>query len=274
MRSGETAAHQGAKQVIIDAARAAGWDAQSEVIGDGWRADVLAARGSIKIAFEVQWSFLSLEGALARQDRYDRDGVRGCWFFRTPPAWMLRDGEPGSAPTLKAWKRLPVFHLFPNANGSFAVELNGVVHSLFAFVASLLSSQIHYCGIARAAAGTPVTAAVTFYDVRCPECGHTNRVHSAEAPINAACGVVLPAQADLLTFHPAVLTARHLSPTLKAFNCAACHAPLTSDILTAARYGVRREPSLQVPLTLEKAVYAPLSHWCCPTTGEPCCQAG
>mgnify|MGYP001213455802 FL=1 len=271
MRSGETTAHQGAKQVIIDAARAAGWDAQSEVIGDGWRADVLAVRGAVKIAFEVQWSFLSLDGALARQDRYERDGVRGCWFFRTPPAWMLRDTEAGSAPTLKAWKRLPLFHLYPNADGSFAVELNGIVHSLFAFVAALLSGQIHYCGIARAAAGTSVTAAVTIYDARCPACGHTNRVHSAEAPIHAACGVVLAPQADLLTFHPAVLAARSLPTTLTAFTCAACHEPMPAESLRTARYGIRREPSLSVPLTLEQAVYAPFSHWCSPTTGEPCC---
>lgn len=80
--TGETPQHLRAKDIIVKAAVAAGWDAEPEVRGDGWVADVLATRGQHKVAFEVQWSNQSDADYAHRQSRYKRDGVRGAWFVR------------------------------------------------------------------------------------------------------------------------------------------------------------------------------------------------
>ena len=126
---GETIHHLKAKADIVLACQRAGYTALTEVAGDDWRADVLAVheragQSSARIAFEVQWSFLRLEAALYRQNRYARDGVRGCWFFRNPPPSLIRGDS------LKAQRDLPLFHLWSNADHSFSVSVEGQLHDL------------------------------------------------------------------------------------------------------------------------------------------------
>lgn len=81
----ETWQHLKAKYEIVLACREAGYDAITEAEGEGWRADVLATKGRIKIAFEIQWSPQTLETTLERQERYEKSGIRCCWFFKKPP---------------------------------------------------------------------------------------------------------------------------------------------------------------------------------------------
>ena len=83
---GEGQEHLAAKAVIVAAATAAGWDAVPEQPGSGWVADVLAARGRLRVALEVQWSRQSRERYAERQRAYDADGVRAVWFS----AWRTR----------------------------------------------------------------------------------------------------------------------------------------------------------------------------------------
>ncbi|MDX2161704.1 MAG: hypothetical protein SF162_10295 [bacterium] len=269
---GETQYHQAAKLTILGACRAAGWQADPEVIGGDWRADVLAVRGETRIAFEVQWSFLKLDEALARQDRYARDGVRGCWFFRTPPAWMIHEpDDPAVRRTLKAWKRLPLFHLYPNLSGTFSVDLNGTVHPLEAFVTRLIGGGVHYCTHAAAPPGTQVQAAIRWYDVRCPACGAISRVHGASAWGTSACGAAFPVDEARLVFDAAVLAALRLPSHMTAFACRACESPFDAETLAAARYGVRREAALMVAVTLREPLRAPVPHWCAAPQGSWCC---
>lgn len=68
-------------------ARTFGWNAATEVTGktpegEEWRADVLATKGTKRIAFEVQWSAQTDAETLRRQAQYARSGIRCLWLFR------------------------------------------------------------------------------------------------------------------------------------------------------------------------------------------------
>lgn len=77
-------------------ARACGWEAQTEVpgiapSGEKWIADVLATKGSVRIAVEVQWSAQTSSETLRRQKLYRESGVRGLWLLRQPGFPAMRE---------------------------------------------------------------------------------------------------------------------------------------------------------------------------------------
>jgi hypothetical protein len=69
--------------MIVRAVRDAGWTADVEVRSPegNWRADVMAMKGSVRIAFEIQLSTIRFSELVARQRAYAESGVRGCWFY-------------------------------------------------------------------------------------------------------------------------------------------------------------------------------------------------
>lgn len=94
--SSETEAHLQLKRMAVEAARANGWTADTEVTGISpsgklWKADVLAQRGERKVAVEVQWSSRPNKEILDRQRCYKESGVRGLWLLRQPGFPITRE---------------------------------------------------------------------------------------------------------------------------------------------------------------------------------------
>lgn len=107
----ESPEHLRAKEIILRAAIAAGWQADAEVrAGDGtWVADVLVTDGIHRVALEIQWSQQTSDEYHRRQSRYAEAGVECYWFVRHRATWAGYETQ------------VPVFALF--AEGSdFQVE--------------------------------------------------------------------------------------------------------------------------------------------------------
>jgi hypothetical protein len=123
----ESAQHRYSKQLIAQAAKAAGWAVITERAGtcpqgEEWIADVYCERGNAKIAFEVQMSPQTHEETLRRQRRYRDSGVRCAWFHaprkgdytvhtdKEPPSFVLGAVEVGTPPPVQGFPAsLPAF---------------------------------------------------------------------------------------------------------------------------------------------------------------------
>jgi hypothetical protein len=92
----ESEEHRQLKMAAVDAARACGWQAETEVsgttpTGEIWRADVLARKGKLAVAVEIQWSGQTNQETLRRQEQYRQSGIRGLWLLRQPGFPILHE---------------------------------------------------------------------------------------------------------------------------------------------------------------------------------------
>jgi len=285
VEGGETIHHLKAKADIVIACQNAGFIALTEFAGDDWRADVLAVRGSVRVAFEVQWSFLRLEDAIYRQERYARDDVRGCWFFRNPPPQLMRGDN------LLAQQDLPIFHLFSNADHTFSLSVNGQLHSLGEVIEALLAGNIRFCDTAQAR--DEQTLEIVPFTVKCPSCGRPTHVYRADPVLVARCGRQF--RTHPLEFRREVLAAvrvlaqeqPHLhfgTPQQRItsagkkellFGCAHCGAPIPPEHIEMALYGTQRLLTAErfpVTIQLSRPMTARAAHWCFPDDGAFCCE--
>lgn len=300
---GETMEHLQAKADIVRASQRAGYHAAPEIPGAGWRADVMAARpnGTGRIAFEVQWSFLRLEDCTFRQERYARDQVRGCWFFRNPPPALLREDDGG--PEMRARRELPLFHLWVNADRSFSVSLNHKLYGLESFVEALLRSEIHFCDVTRAKRRQPLRFA--FVSIPCERCGKTTHIHHVDTRLTSRCDLTFQPEdgwySETFAFHPQVMAevqriaasregqwlrmgqirpraSERENATYLSFGCAHCDAMLDRSYVEMTLYGGHRlaEAYETDAHTLTVAFDTPplgkLPHWCYPHGDHFCCR--
>jgi hypothetical protein len=282
--AGETVYHLKAKADVVLACQQAGYSAVTEVAGEGWRADVLAVKGGVRIAFEVQWSFLRLEDAQYRQERYARDGVRGCWFFRNPPPALLRGDD------LKALRDLPLFHLYANGDNTFSLKVNGQLRGLGEVVQGLLGGEIRFCETATAA--DVQTLEIAPFALKCPHCGGMTHVYRVEPLLTARCGRRF--KAAPLEFRREVLAAvRALAkdqPQLRIgafqdvvredkkelrFGCFHCGGAISAEDIEMALYGATHllhGERFPVTVQFQRAVTTRAAHWCFPDDGGFCCE--
>jgi len=100
----ESEEHLQAKGLIARAVIQAGWSADTEATLSPYKlvADVLAAKGTKRIAFEVQRSRQKMEDTVSRHQAYVQAGVRTLWLFKqteyplskeTPAFRLVRDDD-------------------------------------------------------------------------------------------------------------------------------------------------------------------------------------
>ena len=153
----------------------AGYDVVTEFPGSDWCADVLASKGTTKIAFEVQWSRQTLEETLARQERYTRDGVRGCWFFKIPS----KDYNPR--------RDLPLFLISFVPDGGFFVSVGGRSAPLGSFITDLLARKVKFCHKIRMKKRQKVR--IVFIPINCWKCKKASHIYYLDNGFVSNCGV-------------------------------------------------------------------------------------
>jgi hypothetical protein len=81
----ESPEHNEVKTIIAFACEEAGWEAEPEAVGPGYEADVLATKDGIRVVFEVQLTYQTLEKILNRRGKFEADDVKDYWVFRKLP---------------------------------------------------------------------------------------------------------------------------------------------------------------------------------------------
>lgn len=89
--SGESAEHLALKAAVIAEARRIGWDAEPEVAGEGWRADVLVSSPdeTRRVAWEVQLASMTAAEGAERSARMEAAGVSSVWLTTRNAPWLL-----------------------------------------------------------------------------------------------------------------------------------------------------------------------------------------
>jgi hypothetical protein len=273
----ETKEHLLAKSEIVKACWEAGYEASTEVSGLDWRADVLATKGKIKIAFEVQWSPQSLQVTQERQAKYKRDGIRGCWFFR-------------KLPTFEVSHNLPMFELSLDSDNKLVA---GVVtytvayreNSLFEFVKDLLSKQIKFCDFYTFKS---IYAELIFFPVICWKCDETHHIYDLQGDFSiSSCGkkqswyalhlfkpeIIAIAKEFLKTDKGKNLNMGEIKPRMvtkklearRSFGCPRCDA-FTKH--SSAYFS--RKVIATTSYVIEKEIKREEGHWCYPKDGNFC----
>ncbi len=176
----ETPQHLKSKVEIIKACNKNGWQAIPEFSQNDWRADVLAIKSNSRIAFEVQWSKQKEEDTKFRQEKYRRDNVRGCWFFRTIPKELKSFNEKPLAN-----KDLPLFKIHEDENEEIIVIFGDIKKSLYEFVDDLLSKKIKFCKQYRLLPEQNIE--ITFYEKTCWKCGKEQHSYIINKEFKTCC---------------------------------------------------------------------------------------
>lgn len=158
----ESEEHLKLKQLAVEVARAHGWEANTEVAeGVLWRADVLATKGTARVAIEIQWSPQTDEETLRRQRRYEESGVRGLW--------LLRQRKFAVDPSL------PAARVSVDESGFVAHVPSGYNEqslTLLDFLAAAFTRRLHFGVPLNLAAGVTVS----FGNLWCWKCGAETKI--------------------------------------------------------------------------------------------------
>ena len=169
----ESGEHLRLKAVVAAAVDRAGWQAATEVSGEGFIADVVATRGQRTVVFEVQRSKQVLREYERRQARYTAAGIRCVWLVATVPAGHLAGPD------------LPLFRVTEWMGDQPLAMVAGRPLTVPRLVTALLSGDCHWCDEVGG-------RSVRYETLRqlCPLCGRQREVEVARwSTGGCACGL-------------------------------------------------------------------------------------
>lgn len=175
----ETPEHLKSKIEIVKACHENDWKAIPEFSEKDWRADVLAVKNEMRIAFEVQWSKQTMEETKFRQQRYKESYVRGCWFFRTPPKTFKYDSS------ILSDNETPSFVIQKNDAGDIIVSFSNQAIPLKEFVGNLLKRNIKYCEHYRLKPKQEVEIVV--FETSCWKCKKPQHSYTVDQHLKSMC---------------------------------------------------------------------------------------
>ncbi|MCZ7545096.1 MAG: competence protein CoiA family protein [Anaerolineae bacterium] len=287
----ETWQHLKAKHNIVLACRAVGYEAITEASGEGWRADVLATKGNVKVAFEVQWSAQSWEVTQERQQQYRAAGIRGCWLFKRPPA------------RYRANRDVPLFRLVVTEEAA-TVIFNPVSYEtwegtgnrrvpLTDFVTALLTGKIKFCDRLQTQRRQKVR--IVFVETGCWRCHRPHHVYYVH-DLQTSCGDTVEADyfarqiiaivrqfkespdgQQLQIGHIKERYSKTVNAKYMSFGCPHCDAIVGDFFLhheiipKAACYEDQAPAILETEITLSELLSRGHEHWCFPENGQFCC---
>lgn len=288
----ETWQHLRAKHEIVLACRSAGYEALTEVSGDGWRADVLACKGNVKIAFEVQWSPQTWEETQERQRKYKEAGIRGCWLFKRPPVQSRANNDvPLFKIEVTEEEAVVVFNPYSyeewNARHNRRIDLTD-------FVIALLQGKIKFCD--HLTSLPRQTVRMVFVEITCWKCAKPFHVYYVQDLVSG-CGDNLEANcfdpqfvaiairlrsderySQIKTGYIKERYSKTINEKYVSFGCPHCDAIvgdffLRHEILPEARYDEDEAPAIfEEEITLSSLVSAPVNHWCFPPDSKFFCK--
>jgi len=189
----ETVEHLKSKIEIFEACEENGWNATLEYSENDWRADVLATKDEMRIAFEVQWSKQTIEETNFRQKRYAESKVRGCWFFRTLPEKFISEDI----------EEIPAFSMQKDQHGEIVIRFYHEYVPIRGFVDRLLKRKIKYCKNYRSFPKQEIVIEV--YGIKCWKCKNDVHLYTVTPRLKSCCGIMqLVANVD---FHPNIIEA-------------------------------------------------------------------
>ncbi|MFE6966981.1 competence protein CoiA [Agromyces sp. NPDC057679] len=297
----ESPEHLRAKEIIVRAAIAAGWDAEPEMPGPdrAWVADVLASRGEHRVALEVQWSHQTPADYVARTARYRADGIDAYWFSRHQATWKEWDLH---VPVFSLTAVDGVFTASPKLEVPHAVgerELGAMVTALLrAYPRRWRPHSDGAPGVAiewvwqkcwSCAGWSQIWHVADQKAIRCQDCHHTSvlndrwsgfsfldpyeydtdRIFPAEMPAEGSPDV----QAAVTSLQKrAAFTFRRTkqaATTHYGFACPSCRAPFGNMYVREERSRSWTEEQMIIaPAPAESpAAFGTGGHWCNPPTG-------
>ncbi|MCL3862067.1 competence protein CoiA [Actinotalea sp. K2] len=174
----ESPAHLRAKALIVDAARAVDWEAEPEVPGPGYVADVLAARDRRRVVFEVQMS------EQAGTDYRDRtavrvaDGVEVVWLASVK-------GRRGADESVRPDATMPLVRLAVPGDPA-AVRVGADVVATDDFVQLYLTGRISI----RTHVSGPAATKAELMQYPCYRCGDASTVWRVDGlTVEGRCGL-------------------------------------------------------------------------------------
>ena len=281
----ESAEHLKLKYEILKACQESGWTAIPEYSENDWRADVFAYNGKNRLAFEVQLSKQTYEETIERQNKYTRDKVRGCWFFKK----ILKTADYESNFILNN-KEIPLFELDLDSN-EFRVKFYNRKFVVGDFVKHLLSKHIKFCSVLRSTLNPKVD--LSFFPMSCWRCGKTSHIYYVHNVVNSICDLPIGINDNGLwsnfkfEYHPQILkkaieigndptngivlgeikkrASKQAYKSYMSFGCAYCDS-LFGDWFISEAYMECVEDetciNFEMNLNLSKPYEKEYNHWC------------